>query len=535
MKKKMKRIWALLLASLMVMLSSITVFAANGTVPSASDKEAITVTDVKSDATVNAYQIVQPKYNASGFIGYELVPAVKEAGLSIANLESPTSDEIYTIANKIANGELELTAISMTNDGTPNTTFTAQVGAGEYVVIASGATDVIYNPMLLSVYYSVGGSDNTMASGSVSANDDWKLQGTISKAKSSEPTVTKKITSPADGDGTDGQGSDAAIGDTIGYQIDVTIPSYSAEYKDVEYIISDTLSTGLTPPKDSEVVVKVDNAAPTTAPTITVTGQTITINFDSAYILANGGKTVTVTYSAKLNEYALVNMDANTNTAKIEYSNDPSNKTNHTEKEDKTYVYTFELDGKISGQTVTGNIKTHELIKVDENGNVVSQTFDETTNEATVTNALAGATFTLTNKTTNKVYTATTNDNGYFNGFKGLDAGEYTLVETAAPEGYTIDNTEHSVVITPTYNADGTLQKYEIKIDGKATSTYSATYNADKEITKIESSSETTYIKNTKLQNLPSTGGIGTYIFTVLGVALMVIAAALYMSKRKQA
>lgn len=523
---------------------------ANAKIPTANDRGTITVTGVKSDAKVFAYKIVQPKYNDSGLVGYELVPAVEtflqtNSLLDSFDFENPPADTISAIAKAIAGGTLSLDSIKMNNSVDPDTTFTASVGAGEYVVIASGATEVIYNPILLSVYYSIGGSDNTITSGTVSAGTDWKIGETTGHVKSSEPTVKKEITSANAGTGSNNHGGDAAVGDRIDYKITATIPSYSAEYKEVKYTLTDTLSEGLTPPEGNAVVVKMAASAtdtpsnlPVGVATVSVKPETrtITVDFTSEFILANGGKTIVVTYPAVLNDSAVVNMDDNPNDVTLSYSNDPSDVESHTDKKDKTYVYTFELDGNVNGSETTINRKNHEIIKVNENGEVVSQTFnEETTDETTVENALAGATFTLTNTETSKVYTATTDNNGYFNGFTGLDAGTYTLVETAAPEGYTIDPTEHTVVIAATYNTDGTLNSYSVEIDGTATSTYTATYKADKTIEKIEGTSKTTYIQNTKLQNLPSTGGIGTYIFTVLGVALMVIAAVLYMRKRRQA
>ena len=117
--------------------------------------------------------------------------------------------------------------------------------------------------------------------------------------------------------------------------------------------------------------------------------------------------------------------------------------------------------------------------------------------------------------------------------FKGLDAGTYTLVETVAPEGFTLDTQSHTVVITPTYNSDGTLASYSITIDGETTSTYTATYD-NGTITKISGDSATTMIKNTKMGTLPSTGGMGTYLFTIIGVVVMAGAAgAFFISRRK--
>ena len=150
-----------------------------------------------------------------------------------------------------------------------------------------------------------------------------------------------------------------------------------------------------------------------------------------------------------------------------------------------------------------------------------------------VVEVLKGATFTLTNTKTRKVYTAESGEDGGLT-FNGLDAGTYTLVETAAPEGFTIDKTEHTVVIAATYNEDGTLNTYTITIDRKNTSTYTATYDKEGSVTRIESTTTVTDIKNTKLSVLPSTGGIGTTIFTIGGCAIMIVAAGLFFATRRK-
>ncbi|MGC4018058.1 MAG: LPXTG cell wall anchor domain-containing protein [Muricomes sp.] len=103
------------------------------------------------------------------------------------------------------------------------------------------------------------------------------------------------------------------------------------------------------------------------------------------------------------------------------------------------------------------------------------------------------------------------------------------------PDGYTLNTKEYPVVISATYNEDGTLNSYTITIDGNATSTYTATYEGEtKVIEKTEIGS--TGIVNTKLSELPSTGGIGTYIFTIGGIVLMGAAAGFYfLSRRRKA
>ena len=86
-----------------------------------------------------------------------------------------------------------------------------------------------------------------------------------------------------------------------------------------------------------------------------------------------------------------------------------------------------------------------------------------------------------------------------------------------------------------------------IKVNNENTSTYTATYDADGkgEVTDIDCTpehendwsdvSDTHEIKNTKLASLPSTGGIGTTIFTIGGCAIMIIAAGLFFASRRKA
>ena len=78
------------------------------------------------------------------------------------------------------------------------------------------------------------------------------------------------------------------------------------------------------------------------------------------------------------------------------------------------------------------------------------------------------------------------------------------------------------------------MASYSVVIDGTATSTYTATYD-NGTITKVvyPGDDETTKIKNTKITGLPSTGGIGTYVFTIGGAALMVIAIFMIVAGKR--
>lgn len=526
MKSLFRKIGALLMAAVMVLSMSTAVFAAQE--PTAADTATITVNNVEAGLTVTAYQITKAKYTAGkGFQGYEKV----DSNYAIADVLAPTADEVAALAKVVA-GRAD--GVTLTGSGT---TYTADVAAGYWIVLVTAGTNTpakVYNPMLAGVYYSVNGTDNTMTSTPIDASQKWSLNGTEAYAKSNDVTVDKVIVNPGSGNN---KGDDVAIGDEVNYKITSTIPDYSAEYNkensQVTYTIHDTLN-GLAV-KEGSVVVKVGGETVTagdTTFTLTAKDQTVTVAFAKEFILSHGGKNVEVTYTATLTDDTKVNFDAHTNTVYVEYTNDPSSDTTAKTDEKKTYHYTFEIDGNINGSSTTENRKTTELVKVDENGKVISTKSESQIDSSKETHVGAGATFTLTNTDTKKVYTATTDENGYMT-FTGLDAGTYKLVETVAPEGFTLDTQEHTVVISATYNADGTLNSYTITIDGNPGSTYTATYD-NGTITKIDGTSSTTEIVNTKMGTLPSTGGMGTYLFTIIGVVVMAVAAgAFFISRRR--
>ena len=543
--KKMKKLFAMLLTLAMVLGMSVTAFATSTptpTKPTEGDKATATVSNVEAGATVTAYRIVEPTYNDKGFLGYKAAE-----GVTLANILEPTSDEVTGIAaNKTLLATLTKETLSAPEGATGLTTYTAQLGAGYWVVVVEGsAIQEVYNPMLVGIYYSVEGSgdNNTLVNGTVDANTNWSLNSTSAYAKSEQPTIDKKITGSTGKDTSDGNesGNDVAIGDTVNFEIDTKIPSYSKSYTEVMVKITDTMGKGLTLADPVNLVVTVDGVVvEASKDTFTFTPaddkKSFEISFASAYALAHSGEEVVVTYDAVLGEDAGLNFDANTNTVKLEYTNDPSGKTN--EIEDKTYTYTFGIDANLFGSDGSAwNKFTEELLKTGEVRKIILDSGEEVE-----TTTLPGAEFTLT-RADGKAYTAVSDENGYLS-FTGLDAGTYTLQETKAPEGYSLNDTKIPVEITATYNEDGTLNTYSIKVNNENTSTYTATYDANEKgkVTDInctpghgDGPSDTHEIKNTKLSSLPSTGGIGTTIFTIGGCLIMVVAAGLFFASRRKA
>lgn len=531
MKNLFKKVSAILMAAIMVLSMCATVFAA---IPSEDDTADAVVRNVEAGATVNAYQITKAKYdpNEKGFLGYEVVN-----GVTLANVLAPTSEEVATIVNS---NLASLPTKAMTPAGTEGLVdYTAKLAPGYWIVIVSGTVNEVYNPMLLGVAYSESGTDNTMTADPVNANGNWTLSGEA-YAKSTAPSIDKKITGSTTADGkatTDTnpneKGNDVAIGDIVNYEITTHIPSYSKQYSEVIVNISDTLSKGLTLNEDSILIN--GKAVDATMGTLTTSDRGFEFVIKSDYALAHGNEAITVTYSATVNNQVEKNFDPNTNTAKLVYSNNPSDKDAIKETESKTYTYTFSIGAALSASIQNYNKKVNQIIKVDADGKVIStKTSESGLEKDKVIEVKEGAKFTLTNTKTHKSYTATTGADGGLT-FENLDAGEYTLVETKAPSGFALSNKEIPVVIAATYTEKGELDTLTITIDGQRTSTYKADYKADGKVNTINTiTAEVTDVVNTKLGTLPSTGGMGTYLFTIIGVVVMAGAAgAFFMSRRK--
>ena len=481
--KKIKKLLALVMAMTMVLGMAISVSAAEAPKTGTATVEGVT----EEGATVTAYQLVT--YDEKG--GYTVVSAAADKGYELG---SKDADVVAALAENTTG--LNSTELTPAGDGN----YTAELEAGTYLVLVTDAGTTIYNPMLLSlnVSYPEGVGD-----GSVNA-DDWFVEDGKVYAKSTDEVITDKVITDAEGNlvgGQDGVSDSAFVGDTVYFTISATIPSYSKQYdnESLTFVLTDTVSDGLTLDADEvreAIIADLDDGAAE----VVVNAQTITITFDRDYILNNGNKEVKATYPAVVNENATYK-DPATNELKVTYSNSPS--TTIDGDTDTTYHYTFEIGAGLK--------------KVDSD------------NEEKV---LEGAVFQLTSKTdSEKKFEATTDKNGKLL-FTGLDAGEYWLKEIKAPTGYQLSEKMYWVTINPSYGSDGKLTQYTVRIgeEGKENGFVNVIYYPAGNSWIGRSGT----IKNTTLASLPSTGGIGTTIFTIGGCAIMIAAAALYFVNRRK-
>ena len=373
--------------------------------------------------------------------------------------------------------------------------------------------------MVVSAYYVNKDGKTDISQGVVN------LTTTEANAKKADaPTIDKKITNSNGND----YGNSVEVNDIVDYEVTVApIPSYTGSYP--VFNVEDTLSNGLdfVTDKDGKVVDPVVKVGTTTLTkddyTVSVEGRKMTINFvvGNAYKLnAYASQTLTITYSAKVNNDAVLWKDVNTNTAKLNYTNDSKKvEDNNPSAEKTTYTYTFDIGGEVTGTngiiTKTGKDKDSEkpldgaLFGLYKAG------------EGVTTETVAKA------KDTDAYKTASSDTNGQIH-FSQLKKGTYYLKELTAPKGYSVNTHVYTVVIDTTHNNDGTLATWSVKIDDK-TSTFTLNKEGTWENVKNE-----TYIVNTTLSSLPSTGGIGTTIFTIVGCGIMIAAAGLFFASRRK-
>lgn len=278
------------------------------------------------------------------------------------------------------------------------------------------------------------------------------------------------------------------------------------------------LSAGLTLNEDSiKVYVASDKAGTDKAEisgwTKTVDGQSFTVSFTDLKMVSgvSQGKYIIVEYTATLNQNAEVGLPGNPNTVYLEYSDKPdqssSSDTGNTGKtpEDKVIVFTYELDTtKVDGQDNTKKLEGAEfkLHNADNKWAIVD----------------SNAKVTGWADTEEGGSTLTSDANGLFKVI-GLDDGTYYLKETKAPTGYNLLSSEITVVITATTTngqtwtdgvASSALTSLAVTADGTA-----GTGDTSTGIASITVANNTGAL-------LPSTGGMGTTIFYVVGAVLVI-------------
>ena len=548
------KMMALVIAMVMIVgTMSTAVFAANGDFLS-TPENTITVEDLVAGDTAEYIQLLKEDPNATTTKGWTWADGItadangKVGGVSVLDLlpdNQITDAQAAALAQAVASGSFTGMQVS----GTTATATVAKPGLF-FVRVKPGTTnDYIYNPIIVSADYYEGG--NTISASST-------YVGGRAIAKKQPVDVTKKMN--------DEKQKDVGIGDVIPFTVETKVPSFTDAYTNKKFEITDTLQTGLA--LEGDVTVVVEGTTPTavkdTHYTVTKNGTSgYTVSFTKAYLDAVvGNPKVTITYSAKVTSTADANVTEMDNDVKLTYTHTYGTTQDEKDIDKKTRHYTFSIDASLFGSKESGSEEiTEDLIKVGVEADGVTPIYVSSTKKrvvddgATTTAALNGAVFELEavsgDCTTSDQFkngtkmTITTDADGNITA-KGLDAGVYKLTEKSAPAGFIIDTTPHYVEIKPYYekDADGVdyLTKYEIKWGDSESNlqvvkSYTMTNDSiSKSITKIEKTNITgsdTQIKNTRGVQLPSTGGMGTTIFYIVGAILVLGAGILLVTRRR--
>lgn len=471
--KPMTAVTALVLA---MSMSPVAAIAAPSSDNDVADS-AITITGLQNNDTVSAYQIADIDINADNTLKYTFANNVPADYDSVDELKAITSDgysftqgsKMQDVAAAIANGIVANGAITTATATGTEATLTLPSGYYLVRVTSTSGTSKVYQNMVVDV------TPKAQADGTYASHDAKEIA-----VKSTDVTVTKTV-----GSANEASTDTYKVGDAVPFKITTAIPSYPANSPYATFVIADAPTAGLSIDTTS---IKVEGATADTDYTFTPSASGYTIEFDRDFILANPGKSITVTYNAKVTKDAFSTNDSVTgNTATVKFNPNPyvdGTATPESKTTVQTYGYVFDKVGK-DNAALEGAVFT----LCDKNGNEIK---DEN-----------GASITSTSTTVNgKAYVY----------FSGLAAGDYIAKETTVPSGYTAIDVPFSVS-----SAD-------------ANANNPATTGVEENNFKVNTAS----VVDPQAPTLPVTGGAGTMAVTVAGVAFIGGAAYLIVRSRKK-
>ena len=472
MKKTFKKLMAALLAVALLCAMAVPAFAADA-------PGSITINNAVSGKTYNVYRILDIATHNDGYTG--IVYKTNDKWSNFINSTDVKSkyftavgnDGVITVRDDLNADDAKALAVSAKAWLGAHTDITADATA-----ITATSSTVNFTNLELG-YYLVVSSGWDEAVEVVCSLDTTKPDVEINE-KNGKPTIEKKIVDNGDVDE-----NTANIGDYVQFKLTVNV----IDGKPTNYVIHDKMSTGLTFVNTAEhpVVVKVGTSILDTTQysfngTIT-DGCTFELKINDNILQPND--VVTVTYYGQVNSSAVINGD-NTNEAKLTYGTNG----NSTCEKTTTKVFGFKVFKHASTDKTTllagADFRLYKTVgettyyaQFDSNGLLTGWATEATASGVTMTSNNTGALV-----------------------LNGLDAGTYYLEETKAPDGY------NKLInpVTVTISKEGVVSPAENGI---------------------------VYVSNNAGATLPSTGGMGTTLFYVIGGGLMVAAVVLLVTKKR--
>ncbi len=540
--KALKRTGSFALAVLLVFALSTAALAEDGSADTLS--QSVTISNLSSGETVNVYRLIS---YAEGYNGYVTDAAF---GAYLNGLTGAGADAKKD-PSKWASGSVDVTQLlegyvaACSSGGTPTlpalydektadgTSVTFTLAPGYYMMLVSTtlASGKVYRP--LSVFVKVTGEKSEVFGG----GQNWALHAPAELTAKGEdaPKLDKMVKTAGS---TWSKTGDAAVGDTVSFYLKVTVPRYT-DVSDVSLAVEDTL-TNLVYNGDAKLYDAVpDGSANEIADAMTAAndGGKLTFTLDYAKLMtAKTVRTVYIGYTATVAASAAAGANHSaSNTAKLVYGNAamPGELLQTPSVATTVYNFSFALDKYF----------------IDANDNFQPLGGAEFTfyTDAGCTNALTfmqvGDVYrpALAGETGVTAVPALVKETGVTGvtavpanlTICGLDAGTYYMKETKTPKGYAPPAGAYRMTLVRD-GETGKLHQYDSSF------TSASGTKADNDLIHLPHFSGSDHERldisfvNTKLPALPSTGGIGTAVFTVGGVAVMALAVVLLLCRKKK-
>lgn len=494
--KTKKLVTILLTLILAIGVLPMSAFAAQRNVASGSTAS-ITVENAVENDVLAAYKVVDITYNdATNVLSYAWnsnfadyfagTTSYNATAYTVEQFAALTSDStelknlLAQIPNYIENRSIAPVA-TKTVGADKSATFET-LAMGEYFIRPTSTTSV-YQLMLQKVEPVVA---------TVGGKDTYVIDDVTFNAKHKEVAVDKTADKTS-----------VTKNENVTYTVKVDVPTYASQSVDKSFYVSDLLPDGLTL-NVASIKVQIDGVdvsdAAYTLDTTATGAYTFKLSVDNAKYEANwavnGGKQLVITYTAKLNDNATTEVNTKeTNTVTFDYSFYPYVENSHEQKTDTVDVTTFA-------------IKIDKFVLGNEAEKLANAKFDlyRTATQAEID---AGTTVVIPHTSINGVKLEgdkVTDTNGAVT-FEKYEANatnyDYYLVETQAPSGYNILDNAIKVNFTDA-EVEATAGIYTVQVP------------------------------NNSGIKLPTTGGVGTVIFTVVGILLMAGAVVLLIVSRKR-